>query len=167
VKPEEHSVLPRHDIHDFDDPYLPTEHLPDDTVCKGCDAVYRQQRWVRDAALRELLLSAGTPSQALCPACRKIEERSPDGVLVLRGAYWPAHRSEILHLVRNEVAQASRKNPLGSLLGIHEEDCELVIETTNAKLAQRLGRSLEKAHHGQAEYHWSEEDRLLRVEWER
>jgi hypothetical protein len=160
-------VLPRHDIHDFDDPYLPQQHLGENTVCPRCGAIYHNQRWTLDAAKSDLLLAAGTPDEVICPGCRKSADRDPQGILTLGGDYWPAHRDEILHLFRNEENEAMGKNPLGRIMGMREENGCLVIETTNEKLAQRLGRSLKKAHHGQVEYQWSEDNQRVRVEWER
>jgi hypothetical protein len=42
---------------------------------------------------------------------------------------------------------------------------KIEIATTNEKLAQRLGRALKKAFHGDVTYHWSHDTKLVRVEW--
>lgn len=39
--------------------------------------------------------------------------------------------------------------------------------TTHTKLAQRMGREMERAYHGEVHYHWSHQDKLVRVYWER
>jgi hypothetical protein len=43
----------------------------------------------------------------------------------------------------------------------------LVITTTNERLAQRLGRAIKKAFHGEVAYHFSHDNKLARVDWER
>jgi len=161
-------VMARDQTAEVHDPFRGRGHDPDDTVCSGCGAVIRDQHWMMDPARKELLLSAGTPHQGVCPACRKAAERLPEGIVTLRGDYWPQHRDEIVHLIRNQEAEAQPDNPLERIIDLREEEGCLIVETTNAKLAQKIGRSLKKAHQGHVEYHWGDEgDRLTRVGWER
>lgn len=166
-RPTQPTFHPRDAIHDYDDPYLPHEHLQEDTVCTGCGAVYVRQRWTLDESRSHLLVSTGAARETICPACKKIADRYPQGIVTLRGDYWPAHRDDIMNLVRNEEKRGMATNPLERVMGIREEDGRLVIETTNEKLAQRIGRQVEKAHRGHLQYKWSEDNRLVRVEWER
>lgn len=160
-------VMARDQTAETHDPSRGRGHYPDDTVCSGCGAVMRDQHWIIDEPRKELLLSAGTPHQVVCPACRKATERLPEGIVTLRGDYWPQHRDEIMHLIRNQADEAQPDNPLERIIDLREEEGCLVVETTNAKLAQKIGRSLKKAHQGHVEYHWGDRDRLARVEWER
>jgi hypothetical protein len=160
-------VMARDQTNEVHDPFQGRGHHPDDTVCSGCGAVMRDQHWVIDPDRAELLLSAGTPHQVLCPACQQAAERLPEGILTLRGDYWPQHRDEILHLIRNQAAEGQPDNPLERILNLREEGNCLIVETTNAKLAQKIGRSLKKAHQGHLKYQWGDENRLARVNWER
>lgn len=161
------AALARHDIQDLDDPYRPDRHLADNTLCRACGAVYRDQRWVIDEALSRLLSAAAVPVEVTCPACRRIEERNPQGIVTLKGDYWPQRQEEILRMVRHEETAATCDNPLSRIMSIQESEGSLVIETTNQKLAQRIGRAIERAHGGHASYFWSSDDPLVRVEWER
>lgn len=77
------------------------------------------------------------------------------------------HREEIVNLIRNEEERAMDINPLGRIIAITEENSKMVVTTTNEKLAQRIGRELKKAYRGRTEYHWSEDDKCLRVTWAR
>jgi hypothetical protein len=162
-----HVVQPRDTIHDTDDPYLPSAALPDGTVCSSCGAVYEDRRWTLDERRRSLLVGAGTPHMVECPGCRRIAERNPQGIVTLHGDYWPNHREEILNAIRNEEARGVAVNPLERIMDIREEGDRLIIETTTEKLAQRIGRHIEKAHQGTIEYKWSDTNHLVRVEWER
>ena len=114
-----------------------------------------------------LLRSAGVSNEALCPACRAAREQLPRGILLLRGSFWPAHRDEILSLIEHESASAAEKNPLERVIATHESPDTLVIETTNEKLAQRLGRRLESAYDGTLEEHFDAEGYFVRVNWHR
>ncbi|MGV3721332.1 MAG: BCAM0308 family protein [Actinomycetota bacterium] len=149
------------------DPLSTRQHYADDTVCTGCGAVARSQRWTLDAPRAEMLLATGASEQALCPACLKSEERLPGGILTLRGDYWPRHRDDILNLIRNQEEEARQDNPLERILSLREENGSVIVETTNEKLAQKIGRSIAKAHHGHIEYQWGDGNRLVRVNWER
>lgn len=150
-----------------DDPTRVRRHLPDDTVCARCGSVVEHQRWTLDPARAELLVAAGTPQVVTCPACRMSDEHLPEGIVTLRGSYWPRHRDMILNQIRHEEEEARQDNPLERILSVREEDGCLVLETTNEKLAQKLGRALEKAHKGDTRYHWSDGNPLVRVDWER
>ena len=110
---------------------------------------------------------AATAHAVICPACKKIAEGYPEGIVTLRGDYWPQHEEEILNLIRNEERRAMAVNPLERIMDIRHEGDALVVETTNEKLAQRIGHRIDKTHSGHVEYKWSRDNHLLRVYWER
>ncbi|MBI3599609.1 MAG: hypothetical protein HY097_03080 [Nitrospinae bacterium] len=41
------------------------------------------------------------------------------------------------------------------------------IQTTNEKLAQKIGKAVYKAYSGELEYKWSEQTKFVRVNWSR
>ena len=75
-------------------------------------------------------------------------------------------RGEILRLLRNEEAQAREKNPLERIMLLAAAGDGWRVETTTEKLAQRLGRSLRKARGGKVAYHWSHNNKFVRVVWD-
>jgi 3-dehydroquinate dehydratase len=77
------------------------------------------------------------------------------------------HREEILNLVRNETKKADSINPLERIITMESDEEGMEITTTNEKLAQRIGRAIHKAYSGDLEYKWSEDNRLVRVNWHR
>jgi hypothetical protein len=160
-------VLPRDQIQDWHDPYIPDGHYPDGTVCTGCGAVYNKQHWNWDDRKRELLVNSGAANEVCCPACRQLAGRDPQGVVTLRGDYWPKHREEIMNLVHNEEGRGTHVNPLERVMSVEEQDGALVIQTTTEKLAQRIGRAIHKAHKGEVEYKFGETNQVARVYWER
>ncbi|HSL91147.1 MAG TPA: BCAM0308 family protein [Candidatus Limnocylindrales bacterium] len=150
------------------DPYIPRKSASAVGACPECHAIRRNKRWHLDEKeYAALTRKRGAAAPERCPACRKIADGFPSGVVLLRGGYLREHREEILKLVRNEEKRAMGINPLERIISITEEDAKLEIATTDEKLAQRIGREVRKACRGALEYKWSEDAKLLRVNWAR
>ncbi len=160
-------VMARDQFTDADDAHRLTVHYPNDTLCTTCDAVYRDQRWMLDEPRKAMLLAAGAPHQVVCPACRIAHGGLPQGIVTLQGTYWPLHREEIVNLIRHQEGEALQDNPMERISALREEEGRLIVETTSEKLAQKIGRSVRKAHQGEIEYQWSDGNHLVRVNWER
>ncbi len=149
------------------DMYLPRGAARQESVCEGCHSVYRNKRWYADAELYESLKSRGAAG-TVCPACLKIRDNFPGGIVTLKGDYVVSHRHGLLNLIRNEEERARLINPLERVMSIREDGFgKLIISTTNEKLAQRLGRAIRKAFQGEVSYNWSHDNKLVRVDWER
>ena len=162
------AVRPRDEIDDWDDPNIPDASYPAGTVCTGCGAVYENQRWTWNDRQRELLVAAGAANEVCCPGCRIARTRDPQGIVTLKGDYWPAHREDLMNLIHNEEHRGAQVNPIERIIRIREEDDALIIETTTEKLGQRIGRAIHKAHKGEVHYDWGGKDnQLVRVSWER
>jgi len=148
------------------DPYLPRGASGKLAVCEGCQAVYMKKRWylkVADAKIANMPVI-----KVVCPACLKIRDNFPGGIVTLSGDFVIAHKDEFLHLIRNEEQRARGFNPLERVMSIKENGHgSIVISTTNEKLAQRLGRAMKKAFRGDVTYRWSHDDKLVRVDWVR
>lgn len=74
------------------DPYAIHEKLPEPTVCPGCGVAYRRGRWQWADQDRG-------GAQHLCPACRRIRDHQPAGVVSLGGPFLAEHGAEIINLV--------------------------------------------------------------------
>jgi NMD protein affecting ribosome stability and mRNA decay len=148
------------------DPYIPRKGPLDVGVCPECHAISRKKRWHLDEAEYVLLARTGAVVRR-CPACRKIADGFPSGVVTLRGKFLQTHRDGILAIVRNEERRARETNPLERIMDIRDGSESVEILTTDEKLAQRIGREIRKAYHGTASYKWSEDANLLRVNWSR
>jgi len=149
------------------DPYLPRGGPGEPIVCRGCHAVCTRKRWRIDEVAYAKLLRARTARQVLCPACQKIRDGYPSGQVTLTGQFLAEHRDEILRLIANEEKRAREKNPLERIMSLSEENGQLVLTTTDEKLAQRIGRELRKACGGIVTYGWSHNNKFVRVRWER
>lgn len=158
----------RRNVESFDDPYIEQESLQDNTLCSACGAVYITDRWyLPGTAPPDSKTGDAAPRKTLCPACRKMRDKMPGGVLTLAGGFVWEHKEEVLNLINNECARAQALNPLERIISMEASDGEIRITTTNEKLAQRIGRALHKAYSGEIEYKWSEDNKLVRVNWRR
>jgi len=150
------------------DPYMPRGGSQKTAVCEGCHAVYHNKRWSADPKLYDTVMQGPAVATLVCPACLKIRDNFPGGLVTLRGDYVLSHRQDLMSLIRNEEERARGFNPLERIMSVRENGHgSLVIATTNEKLAQRLGRALKKAFHGAVAYQWSHDNKLVRVDWER
>jgi hypothetical protein len=150
------------------DPYLPRGASKKVSVCERCHAVYSNKRWSIEPERYDMLMQDPAVTLLVCPACHKIQDDIPGGIVTLKGDYVLPHKQELLNLVKNEEKQARGDNPLERVMSVKENGKgSLVITTTNERLAQRLGRAIKKAFHGEVAYHFSHDNKLARVDWER
>lgn len=155
----------RRNVEDYDDPYISEECLSENTICTKCGSIYAAGRWyLKDQAP---VKSVAAMRHVICPACRKQNQRAPVGVITLGGAFIEHHKDEILNLIRNESSKAQTTNPLERIIDMQYSEGELIITTTNEKLAQRIGRALHKAYSGTVEYRFGVDTKQARVNWYR
>jgi NMD protein affecting ribosome stability and mRNA decay len=150
-----------------EDPYQPEEGQ-EAAACTQCHALYRGKRWFFDADLYHRLTGARQVREVLCPTCRKIKDRYPEGILTLEGEFFTQHREEIVQLLEKEAARVSGRSVADRIIHmVPEGQDRLVVETTTEKLAQHLGRTVYRAFKGDLHFKWSEMDRFVRVYWSR
>jgi len=143
------------------DVYLPKRGLPENALCKGCGLFYHNKRWQLEA------IHAKPSCEVLCPACQRMEDHNPAGVVTLSGPYLASHKTEILNTIRHEEAKSREKNPIGRIMEIKEEGGQITVTTTEDKLAQKLGREVYKSQRGELHYQWSHDQNMVRVDWMR
>ncbi len=148
------------------DPYLSRKGPLEVGVCPDCHAISRKKRWYMDEPEYVSLARSGAVLRR-CPACRKIADGFPSGVVTLSGGFLRVHGDEILTIARNEERRARGTNPLERIMAIREGDGSVEILTTDEKLAQRIGREIRKAYQGTVSYKWSEDANVVRVNWSR
>lgn len=128
-----------------------------------CGAVFSNKRWH--------LTEQGTipigEQRVVCPACRRISDRNPAGIVTLKGSYFASHGAEIDNLIRNTSEAAAMKNPLGRIMEINREKEGVTITTTDVKLAQKIGREVFKSHGGDLQFTWSNAVGPVRISWSR
>jgi NMD protein affecting ribosome stability and mRNA decay len=141
------------------DPYKNRSKLRDPTVCPECNAVFSNGRW-------QWMESRPRPSrQELCPACHRIRDHYPAGVVTLAGAFAQEHKTELLDLVRHQEEAEKTKHPLHRLMNIEEKPENITITTTDIHLPKRIGNALRHAYKGRLEIHYADEDYFVRLHW--
>ncbi len=148
------------------DAYLNKVSPRDNTVCRGCGAVYHNKRWSL-VAMKSPLQKTKTITGVLCPACQKIRDGFARGFVTLEGAFVTAHSEEIKNLILNKEKRAIYHNPLDRIIKIKTIKGRMEVTTTTEKFAQRLGAIIKKAYKGELEYKWSSGVKLARVRWQR
>ena len=148
------------------DPYL-TDLPPEEmAACKVCGAVWHSKRW--SISVSPAILATGAKTAlTTCPACKKMRDRCPQGFVTIQGTFAFEHREEILNLLRNNETRALHINLLERIMTIKDSGKAIEVSTTTEKLAQRIGRMLNKAYGGAVEYKWSSDEKLARVVWTR
>lgn len=128
-----------------------------------CGVVFRNKRW--QSGENEDKSPGG--QSLVCPACRRIADRVPAGIVALRGDFYAAHEAEIDNLIKNTEQAAVTKNPLGRVMETSREQGGVTITTTDGRLAQKIGREVYKSHGGELHFNWSQAEDLVRVSWSR
>ena len=150
-----------------EDPYR-LEEGHEAAVCGQCHALYQGKRWFFDEKLFKRLAGSPKMREVTCPACRKIEDRYPEGILTLSGEFLSQHRAEIVQLLEKEAARVSSRSVLDRVIQMTPEGKDkLTVETTTERLAQRLGRAVYRAYKGDLQFRWAEMNKFVRVYWSR
>lgn len=142
------------------DTYKQRGKLKEPSVCSQCGAVFHKGRWTWEKR------PAGA-YETLCPACHRINDKYPKGMLTLSGPYLAANRAEILNLARNEEAREKKEHPLARIMAIEERPEGTVITTTDAHLPRRIGEALHRAYDGDFTFHYDEGEQFVRARWTR
>ncbi len=142
------------------DTYKTKGKLKEPTACAECGAVFHRGRWTWDPR------PAGAHETA-CPACHRIKDHYPKGIVTLKGRFLHDHRDEILGLVRNEEAREKGEHPLARIMKIERQDDATVITTTDTHLPRRIGEALHHAYEGGFHFHYDEGEQFVRVFWTR
>jgi len=141
------------------DPYK-ARSKEQDSLCEDCGAVLVAGRW-------QVGQAPEGARRALCPACRRIRDRYPAGIVHIGGDFHRDHRDEIRNLIDSETEAAHAEHVLQRLMSVEETADGLEVTTTDPHLARRIGRALERAYEGDLRIQYGEERTLLRVWWER
>lgn len=158
VRKRRRDQIIRERIHD---PYRALQKLHEPTVCPQCGAVYHDGRW---QWAQERPANA---QEAICQACRRINDRYPAGEIILSGRYTKSHLDEILHVARHCESLEKAEHPLNRIMAVEEEPDRIRITTTDVHLPHRIAHALAKAFHGAITTYYDEEGCFARATWHR
>jgi hypothetical protein len=142
------------------DTYMEREKRPDGACCRVCGAVYEGGRWTWNNGPTSV-------NQTTCPACQRISDNYPAGVLTIAGPFSREHRSEILNMVRNIEDQEKTEHPLERIMDMVKVKDTVTIRTTGIHLARRMGDALRRSYQGHYALQYEDGDKAVRINWER
>ena len=142
------------------DSYKNKGKLPDPTLCTECGAVFHGGRW-------QWLPRPEKAEQTSCPACHRIRDGFPAGYVTITGDFIAAHEEEIMQLMRNHEEREKKEHPLQRIMAIEKTKYSTVVTTTDVHLARGIGDALHHAYQGELEFHYNQQENLLRVNWSR
>ena len=140
------------------DSYKIPGKLKEPTSCKACGALYHKGRWtwgVKPAGADEIV----------CPACLRIQDKYPKGLVTLKGSYLEHHRDEVMGMIRNTEVQEKKEHPLARIMSIENRPEGLVVATTDSHLPRRIGEALKHAHRGELTVQYEKDEEFVRVTW--
>lgn len=142
------------------DVYRERQKYKEPTVCPNCSALFIKGRWTWQETTDEEI------HEALCPACKRIEDNYPAGFVEMSGSFFEEHYGEIMHMIKNLERTESDEHPLERIMGIDSEKGKTMITTTGIHLPRRLGDALKHAYQGDLDISYDAEN-YIRVSWQR
>jgi hypothetical protein len=133
--------------------------MPDPAVCPNCSAVYCEGRW-------QWIAEPAGAQREPCPACRRIKDELPAGIVTMTSPALARLKEEIIRLARNQEEAERIEHPLNRIMSIDEAaPDQIVISTTDIHLPRRIGEALRRAFHGNLKIHFDEQGYFVRVNW--
>lgn len=142
------------------DAYQQRAKLSDPTQCENCGALFTNGRWTWNDPPKNA-------HKTLCPACRRLSEKYPAGVVRLSGAFLVEHRDEIMNLVQNIEKQEKSERPMERIMHAKRKNGYIIVATTGIHIARRIGEALSRAFKGDLSFRYLDAENTIRVEWQR
>lgn len=142
------------------DTYREREKHPQNTQCSICKAAFVKGRWMwKD--LEEI------SKEVICPACRRIKDHYPAGIIEIKGEYTKNHLDEIINMIYNIEKNEKKNHALERIMDVKQNKKQITVTTTGIHLARWIGDALSRSFHGELDYHYLDNDKSIRVTWER
>ncbi len=140
------------------DSYKLPSKLVEPTVCPTCSAVFHKGRW-------SWIAPPAGAHETVCPACHRLQDKRPKGVLMLKGTFASQQSEQVLGVIKNIEMKENKEHPLARIMGIKTTPDGLVVSTTDAHLPRQIGEALKHAYHGELDIHYGEGEDPIRVNW--
>lgn len=136
-------------------------------ICTRCHAIWDNKHWHLNEQEYATLRNDTDVGQVICPGCEKIERGEYDGHVVLKSPLIPQNEEAIVGLIKNTEAHIREHNPLARIASLQVKGDSVEVLTISPFLAERIGKELRKAYHGELEIKHSEREQFVRVTWYR
>src|SRR5262245_11153917 len=135
-------------------PFRSTRKEPGGTRCSSCGLVFRDGRWRRGR------LSARARGHALCPACCRVRDGCPAGILRM-GTLVSTLRSAVLRRIEHVAHRAEAEHPLQRIMRLEMVRGQVVVYATDAHLVARIGKALQHDLGGRLDLRYRDDEFLL------
>lgn len=142
------------------DTYKQQGKWPEPTICNECGSVFKDGRWSWNKLTEEA-------NKVVCPACQRIADNYPAGYVELKGTFFQEHREELLSLICNEEKLEKVQHPMERIISIVREDERTLVTTTGVHVARRIGKALSRAYQGEFSLRYGDDEKSVRVRWNR
>lgn len=143
-----------------EDSYQSRGKYPEPSACTGCGAVFKKGRW-------QWGIAPADAHKHLCPACQRVHDRVPAGVVTILGEFFTQHQQEIMGLIHNIEAKEKSEHPLQRIMSLTQNDNGITLSLTDFHLTHAIVEALKKAYQGDADEHFVEKDGVMRIIWTR
>jgi hypothetical protein len=103
----------------------------------------------------------------VCPACKRIADNCPAGYIEIKGTFFEGHREELLNLIHSEERLEKGEHPMERIISIIHKNDNTLVTTTGVHIAQRIGKALSRACHGNLSVQYGEDEKSVMVYWSR
>ncbi len=146
------------------DPYMDKKLYKDPTLCPKCGIIFHEKRWQNAPELIKEFQEKGKEiHKKECPACRKIRDKYPLGIVEIRGNFIREKNKEIHSRIKHIAAEEFIHNPLERIISVDNSDERIIIETTTEHLAEKIGKKIAKTFHKSIKISFSDSEKLVRV----
>jgi hypothetical protein len=142
------------------DVYGSESKISESAWCSKCGVVFMNGRWKWMEKPLHVVVT-------LCPACRRITDNFPAGLIDLQGIFYLEHLQEIMHLIARVESQEKKLHPLERIIAIDRYPRLTRVSTTGIHLARRIGEALHHSYKGQYRFTYAAADKSIRVFWKR
>ena len=143
-----------------EDIYQNKGKYPEPSVCSGCGAIFHKGGWRWGVA-------PANAHKHVCPACQRIHDRLPAGVIHITGAFFDEHRQEILGMMHNIEAREKSEHPLQRIMSIHADDDGTAIALTDFHITRAIADALTNSYQGEMDIAFTEKNGVMRASWTR
>ena len=140
---------------------------PGSIICTRCHAVCHDKHWYTDPEEFKDLSKDKSAERALCPGCKRIDQKIYDGQVVLEGEFWKGHKDTVMGLIKHTEGKAWHHNPRARIATIQEDGNRMEILTTTKWLAERIGKEMHKSFKGKLKIQPLPREKFVRVYWSR
>ncbi len=144
------------------DPYRPRGKPAAGTSCAVCGLEVEGGVWKAPRSPR-----APPRGRAICPACRRIRDDYPGGILRITGRFSRSRHDEILNRARIVAQKEAGAHPLQRLMRIEESPDETTLFFTGEHVPVRIGKALRRDFGGSLSIRYAPDEKFAVAHWTR